>query len=250
MPAAADAGWSTHAVSLRGHGGSTGRERLDRTTLRHHVHDVLQAITTLPEPPVLVGHSIGALVVQQTLERYPARAGVLVAPVGLRHGARIVGALARHQPSAILRALTLRSVELDRSLLFSDAAPDDHAERWMDRLEAGAPLVQLQAIAPRRPRSTKAPVLVLGGDDDPMAPPIETVRTARHYGTRARLFRGMRHDLMLDAGWEAPLAVMLDWLDDEVGASERRGRQASRVSGDRRPDPRRAAPAPPGRTAS
>jgi hypothetical protein len=45
------------------------------------------------------------------------------------------------------------------------------------------------------------------------------VRNARHYGTRAHLFRGMGHDLMLDRRWREPLDLMLDWLEDTLSAA-------------------------------
>lgn len=213
MPEAAAHGWPTYAVSLRGHGGSGGREDLDRTLLRHYVHDVLQAITTLPAPPVLVGHSMGGLVVQHVLERYAARAGVLVAPLSASHGFGTLGLLLRHRPGQVARALTGRTVELDRELLFSDDLDPATAARYVSRLGPEGALTQHQIVLPRRPRPSKAPVLVLGAGDDKLVPPIDVVRTARHYGTRARMFRGMAHDLMLEPDWEAPLQVMLDWLE-------------------------------------
>lgn len=213
MPEAAAHGWPTYAVSLRGHGGSGGREDLDRTLLRHYVHDVLQAITTLPAPPVLVGHSMGGLVVQHVLERYAARAGVLVAPLSASHGFGTLGLLLRHRPGQVARALTGRTVELDRELLFSDDLDPATAARYVSRLGPEGALTQHQIVLPRRPRPSKAPVLVLGAGDDKLVPPIDVVRTARHYGTRARMFRGMAHDLMLEPDWEAPLQVVLDWLE-------------------------------------
>jgi pimeloyl-ACP methyl ester carboxylesterase len=55
--------------------------------------------------------------------------------------------------------------------------------------------------------------LVLGGGDDPLIPVGDVVATARAYGTQAHVFRGMGHDLMLDARWRQPLDLMLDWLE-------------------------------------
>src|SRR5690242_6388280 len=72
---AAEAGYPSFAVSLRGHGGSDGRLRTSR--LGHYVDDVIAAAAALPAPPVIVGHSMGGLVVQQVLARYAARAAVL-----------------------------------------------------------------------------------------------------------------------------------------------------------------------------
>ena len=81
LPAVADRGFSAYALSLRGHGGSGGHNDLGRARIRDYEHDVLQVVQQLPEPPVLIGHSLGSLVVQRVLQRYPARAGVLLTPI-------------------------------------------------------------------------------------------------------------------------------------------------------------------------
>lgn len=81
--AAADRGYSSYALSYRGHGGSGGQRELRRATLRDYVHDVLQVIVTLPQPPVIVAHSLGTLVAQRVLQRC-ARAGVLMTPIPRR----------------------------------------------------------------------------------------------------------------------------------------------------------------------
>ena len=51
VPAAAEAGYPSHALSLRGHGGSAGGRYLRRTTTRDYVHDVMQTITECPSHP-------------------------------------------------------------------------------------------------------------------------------------------------------------------------------------------------------
>lgn len=216
MPAAVEQGWPTYAVSLRGHGASERPQDMRTVPLRHYVHDVLQTITELPEPPVLVGHSMGGLVVQHVLERYPARAGVLVAPVPPDHGLDILASLARHRPWQVLRSLAFQPIHLDRGVLLSDAVEDHVGQRYEERLDDDSPLVQFQLVAPRRSRPSRAPVLVVGAGADRVTPPHGAVRTARHYGTRAHLFRGLGHDLMLEADWKAPLDLILHWLDDTV----------------------------------
>ncbi|MFL6097117.1 MAG: alpha/beta fold hydrolase [Blastococcus sp.] len=58
MAAAAEAGYPAYGLSLRGHGGSSGRLRISR--LGNYVDDVIAVATSLPAPPVLVGHSMAA----------------------------------------------------------------------------------------------------------------------------------------------------------------------------------------------
>lgn len=215
LPEAAAQGWSAHAVSLRGHGGSAGHEDIRRWTFRDYAHDVLQAIIDLPAPPILVGHSMGALIVQRVLERYPAaRGAVMVAPAGTpRQGIETGLRLSARKPGKGLRFLAAQPITLDPDDLFGDRMDPAEARRHAARQGPESPLAQFQIVLPRRPRVATCPVLVLGGGDDRLISTWEVARTARHYGTRAHLFRGMGHDLMLDVGWRAPLQRLLDFAD-------------------------------------
>jgi pimeloyl-ACP methyl ester carboxylesterase len=68
LPYFARHGYVSHALSLRGHGGSEGWERLRWTSLAEYVSDVEQVVGHIGRPPVLVGHSMGGVIVQKYLE--------------------------------------------------------------------------------------------------------------------------------------------------------------------------------------
>jgi len=53
--------FSVHALSLRGHGTSAGHEGLRRFRIADYVQDVSRVASTLDEPPILIGHSMGVL---------------------------------------------------------------------------------------------------------------------------------------------------------------------------------------------
>jgi len=213
MPAAAEAGWECHAVSLRGHGGSERPERFGLVPLRHYEHDVLQAITRLDRPPVLIGHSMGGLVVQHVLERYPAApAGVLVASVPPGHHGGAIDALVRHDPLALVRALAGREPAPKAATFYGPRTDPDEAARLLARLGPESWLAVQQMVLPRHVARPTQPVLVLGGAEDRLVPPHAVARTARAFGTRAHVFRGMGHQMMLEPDWRAPLTLMLDWL--------------------------------------
>lgn len=59
LPYFARHGYVSHALTLRGHGGSEGWERLRWTSLAEYVSDVEQVVGHIGRPPVLVGHSMG-----------------------------------------------------------------------------------------------------------------------------------------------------------------------------------------------
>jgi pimeloyl-ACP methyl ester carboxylesterase len=207
---AAARGFSAYAVSLRGHGNSGSAPR---SGLRAYAHDVVQVAAGLPRRAVLVGHGGGALVVARALARYPARAGVLVAPVlgGLR---TLAGALGRH-PFGTVPALVGGPLRVRRGQLFSRELSALTARGYVARLGRAAPLAQWQLLVHRaaEPPVGDPPVLVVGSPDDRIVPASALAATARRYGGAPLLFPGMGHDLMLDARWREPIDAILDWLD-------------------------------------
>jgi pimeloyl-ACP methyl ester carboxylesterase len=216
MPWLAERGWPCYAVSLRGHGGSGRPEDHTGATLRHYEHDVMQAIVELPRQPVIVGHAASSLVVMRVLERYPARAGVLVAPVPADGGLGVAKRLVTRFPSDFARGLLARPLEWRKEHFFSERLDDQTALRYLERFRAPSVLNQYEMLLPRTPRPSKAPVFVIGTRDDAFVPARDTERTALAYNARLRMFVGMGHSMMLDAGWEEPVKAMEAWLEREL----------------------------------
>ena len=104
-------------------GDSPGRLRTAR--LGQYVDDVVATAESLPRPPVLVGHSMGGLVVQQALARYAVRAAVLVAPVPAHPAVSSLVAIARRHPLDALRIVVGGSLPLRPDYLLHELAPAD-----------------------------------------------------------------------------------------------------------------------------
>jgi pimeloyl-ACP methyl ester carboxylesterase len=218
VPAAVDRGWPCHVLDLyrNGREGNGGSRRL--WTLMEVREDIIEAMETMPEPPVLVGHSTSGLLVQHILaeDEQKASAGVLVASVPPHGGYKFPFHLLRHHPTDLVRAGAMRPLPPRRDYFFSERLDDATVMRYLDRFESASVLSQLELGMPRRVPEIDLPLLVLGAEDDSLIDPVDVVRTARSFGTQARMFRGMGHSMMLDAGWRAPLEVMLHWVEDEA----------------------------------
>lgn len=223
LGAAVRRGYPAYALSLRGHGGSAGRERLATTTLRDYVFDVMQAIISLPEPPVLVGHGMGALIVQQVLERYPARAGVLVAPVPIFGVGGHVLAQLRRNPFEAANAMLSGRLPVRPELMFY-GIDDTTAANYLRRFDREAPLVMLQLAQSHRIGPVYSPVAVVGCHADALIRPTDVRHTADMYDAKPIWLPGAGHLVMLDGSHSVGLDIILDWVDgqpaERVAAAE------------------------------
>ncbi|MBI5878068.1 MAG: alpha/beta fold hydrolase [Chloroflexi bacterium] len=214
-------GYAVHALSLRGHGQSEGRERLRWTRLADYVADVAQVAGQLPAAPILVGHSNGGAVVQKYLETRSAPAAVLMAsvppagalPTALRMAARHPWPFLKSNLTLSLYPIVATS-ELARDGFFSADMPEEQVRAYQARMsdESFAAFLDILALNLPDSRKIKTPMLVMGGASDNVFRPSQVESTARAYGTQAVIFPGIAHGMMLEAGWQAVAERISEWL--------------------------------------
>ena len=224
LPYFAEQGYRSHAIDLRGHGKSEGANRLRWTGITHYVSDVGQAIDQLEEPPVLIGHSMGGLVVQKYLEsdsKIPA--AVLLASVPPAGAMRTTLNIAMRHPAAFLKAnATLKlypivgTPELTREAFFSADMHEEKVRNYYHRIqnESYRAFLDMMLLKLPRPRRVKTPMLILGAANDTIFSNHEVKASAQAYRTQAEIFDDMAHDMMLEAGWQSVADRILSWLEE------------------------------------
>ena len=210
---AASAGWSAHAVSLRGHGDSSGRQNRWRIGLADYARDVQQVASRLPVSPVLVAHSLGAVVVGQVIARQEVPAAVMLAPVAVTHGLATLVHNVPRIPRQLLRMVAGQPLHLTTDDILNVLATRDagQAQRYIARLDDEPPVPQYQLafhIPPGRPVG-EPPVLVYGAEHDRLVPLGDAQRTAAYYGTTVSVLPGTGHYVMLDAARDQALDIVL-----------------------------------------
>lgn len=212
LEAAAAAGHPAYAVSLTGHAGSGGS--LLTATVGSYVEDVLRTAAALPSPPVLVGHSLGGLVVQKAIARYPVPAAVLVAPIPARPGVGTLLRIGARHPTDLVKISFGGSLPMRPDYLFEELDPAPAAS-WSAMCGNESPLAQMQVLLhrPAGPPKGRPSILVVGSPDDALIPIGDVRDTARRYGAELIEFPGLGHDLMLETSQAEVADAMLGWLD-------------------------------------
>jgi pimeloyl-ACP methyl ester carboxylesterase len=223
LPWFAAQGYAAHALSLRGHGNSHGRETLFIAGLDDYAADVEHVAAGLTSAPVLIGHSMGAAVVERLLATRPVRAAALISPIPPAGLLPMAARLAAERPDYLLQLLhfnparlTAHVLETLRPFYFSDeVAPDVLAEATRHLCsESPRALLDLSLrLHWQLPERRGASLFVLGAEGDRICTPEDVRATARHHGVEAALVPGLAHMLMLECEWERPARELLRWLE-------------------------------------
>lgn len=220
LPYFAGRGYAVHALSLRGHGNSERPARLFTARIADYVDDVRRVTKQMPQPPVLVGHSMGGLVVQKYLEENDAPAAVLLASVPVGGALRTTLRIALRHPLAFIKANLLLSLYpvigspgLTREAFFSSGILPEKLDGYFRQMQDESYFAFLDMLFNLpKPKKINTEVLVLGAEDDTIFYPDEVAATAAAYQTTAEIFPGMAHDMMLEDDWQKVADRIIAWL--------------------------------------
>lgn len=177
----------------------------------------------LPEPPVLVGHSFGGLIVQLLLDQGVGQAGVAIdsaPPKGVKPTGR--AALASFKPSfAAGRVHTMSIGAFSRG--FANTLEDELQRELWERYAVptpGKPFGQVLRSTgnevhwdnPERP-----PLLLIAGEEDHTISAVMNERNAQLWEaspavTELVVMPGRDHALIVTPGWEEVADTALNWL--------------------------------------
>jgi pimeloyl-ACP methyl ester carboxylesterase len=222
LPWFSSRGYPSYALSLRGHGTSGGAESLMVAGLDDYEADVEHVAGTLSAPPVFIGHSMGAAIVERIVAKRPVRGAALLAPVPPVGLLPMAARLAASNPDYLLQMNALDPSRLSSAVLsalqpyyFSgDVAPDVLAEA-ANHINAESPRALFDLSLRLHwmlPTSNSRPLFVLGAEGDRVSVPDDVRATARHHGVTPTIVPGLAHMLMLERKWKVAAEALEGWL--------------------------------------
>ncbi len=220
LPYFADRGWQATAFSLSGHAGSAGAEGLNAFSIQDYVSDLREIVTSLDRDPVVIGHSMGGLIVQKYLEQWDLPGLVLVCSVPPQ------GLLGSALHMMFTRPMVL--LDLHRVIGGGVPSPESLSEALFHQPVSRAMLnecyMNMQAESmraiwdmsgfdlPRRSQARHLPTLVIGAEHDALIPPVLVEQTAQLLDCPASIIPNMGHAMMLEADWQPGAQCIADWL--------------------------------------
>ena len=224
MPYFAGQGYDIHAVSLRGHGESEGREKLRWHSIADYADDVHWAVEQIGTPPIIIGHSMGGFITQKYLETNQAPAAALLTPVPYYGLWGVTLNLLRRHPWMVIKAIATLSLypvvetpELAREGLFSRDFPPDTLDKYYKQLQDESFRAYLDELGLNlvRPNRVKTPILVIGAEDDTVVPLKSIYKTAHAYQSEPIVIPNMAHAAMLESNWQIAADHILKWLQEK-----------------------------------
>ena len=229
LPYLAAAGYPAYALSLKGHGKSEGTTAWF-TSLKDYDADIARVLADERYFPkgssvVLVGHSMGGLLVQRYLKHHRVHAAVLLAstpPSGMLW--TTLKFTFRHPLVASMVTLTRDSQravgdhKLAREYLFSPDLPDEEVDRYRSWIGSESEWARYQICLYQLwwpnlfPKPFDTPLLVLGAGNDKFVSRREVKKTAKAYNADSYIFENMAHNIMLDTRWEEVADYMINWI--------------------------------------
>lgn len=215
----AERGRDAVALDWYGRNGSAQPDSVDPVT--RSAADVTAEISvaagTVTSPPVLVGHSMGALACLAYASAHPVAALVLLAsPMPAA-----IGADPAPVPVDPTQMWGPPPFEMAQGLFFSDLDTDT-ARTFYDRLVPESPQVMLEAANSSLEvdlASITSPVLMVFGAADPIsALPLQQA-LAETLGAQLDVLEGRGHGLPYSPDVELTVTRVLDWLDTGNGVT-------------------------------
>lgn len=231
MPALAAEGWTSYALNLRGHGGSGGREAIRTTRFADYAADVARAAAHVEgaheKKIVLVGHSLGSVLARHHSSMHPVAGLGLVSFGDIRIGMKgFMGWMMRRFPvQAMVGMLTGRPsrmfarFEPQYAVMYEGQERETvraNVEQLMAQPDSDKVFKELGKLSIGTPLGDP-PVLILAGDNDPIASTESMHALAAASGLEPVILDGGVHDLFAGSTWQRTYSHLSKWLDEIQG---------------------------------
>lgn len=221
MPFFAAQGYDTYALTLSGHQTPGRVKGINKISFANYIEDLVQAVNQLDREPIIIGHSMGGLILQKYLEQHTCKKAIFLAaapPVGLLRLSLYLFVSTRYAlVSALLMDIyrVVDHIDKIKWAFFSADVPPEDLLFCKENICAESYLAYLYMLFPRVKIKTDlaVPTLVIGGEADRLFTLKEQKALATAFKSDLVIIPEIAHDMMLDTNWKMAATAILNWLE-------------------------------------
>jgi pimeloyl-ACP methyl ester carboxylesterase len=203
-------------------------EKVASNTLQRLVNHYADIINKQPEPPILIGHSMGGLIVQLLLQQGLGSAGVAIHPVPPRGVVSLRWSLVKAiwGPLGFFtssrKSYLMNFEQWQYNLTNGMSLPEQRRSYYQYVIPESKKVVRdaLTKVAEIDFAKLKAPLLIMAGNQDRMAPATVSRTTYNRYrknnlAADYKEFNGRNHFVLGQPQWQENAAYILQWLNND-----------------------------------
>ncbi len=220
-------GFEIYAIDLPGHGSHAKEKSINRITFGDYLNELKDIITLIGKDVILVGHSMGGMVIQKYLTTNSCKGVVLLAPVPFFGVYKLVYSAIKKYPVVVINSLIGRNLfnlintrEKADYWLYNDTISETEKEKYFKHLQRESILAFFTLLFPglRSLKKNKTPMLLIAAEDDRLFSVEDMQRTAKFHEADFLVISKASHNLMLSSTDEAAYK-MIDWLNLHISIS-------------------------------
>lgn len=224
-------GYTTYAPSYPGHDGDPAKlrenapENLGQLTFSDAINQYEKFIQTLPEKPIIIGHSMGALVAQKLVEKELAEAAVLISSAPPKGVITTKLSFAKSN-LGLLNPFKGNSVHYPTKKWFHYAFTNTLSREESDRIfeqyvvpeSRNIPRETLKKPGKIDFKKPHVPMLFISGKEDHIIPASLNKKNFKRYKDEKsireyKVFEGRDHFIAGEDGWVEVASYIYDWIN-------------------------------------
>ncbi len=214
-----DQGYNVVTFDLPGHEASGRIKDINKYSIQDYVKALKNEVQKLDHPPVIVGHSMGGMILQKYLETASCKKAIFLAsvpPYGVIKATLKFAKKTYFLPSVLGLNLYgfVDTIKKSKQAFFSDNIPQKDLVEFSSQLCSESFKAFLNLLIPivRVNENAKIPTLVVGAKNDTIFSERDNLKTAKKFNATFMMVDDIAHDMMLDPNHEKVSNLMIQWL--------------------------------------
>jgi len=213
-------GYAVVTYDLPGHDRPGKIKGINKYGLKDYVKSLEEEVAKLDQLPILIGHSMGGMVIQKFLESNTCKKAVLLTPTpyygvlpGLHRSLKNPSFFSSLFTRDLYRLVD--SEEKCSMAFFSEQLPKEELKEYAGKVcsESFKAFQDLNFPRVKVKHHLEIPMLVIGAENDFLVSEKDNKSTAKKYQADLIMMDNIAHDAMLDVGQERVSDAILDWLE-------------------------------------